>query len=597
MSALSIQPTYPIFTDIDGQPLEAGYVWIGTANLDPQTNPITVYWDAALTILAPQPIRTLAGYPSNNGTPARLYVNSDYSIRVMNKNGSTVYSAPAATERYSDVVVSGVNAEDVIYDPPFANAVQTNVEAKLAQTVSVKDFGAVGDGVTDDTAAFRAATATGNPIYIPPGNYLVSGCINPNSTDSRNFYGVPSDIGFGGNQSKIIFDDSVLTNTDSCIYAASSVKNIAIAGTSKNAIGIEFRRSSGVAGTFGSYNAESVWVTGCFKAYTFDSMYSSYFKSLQAYGNVHGFWVVPTLAGFDSGYFTTTVFIDCDANQNTGMAWNVTPPVKSPCLTMINCAIEGSSATEQYVGQFNGNVEQFVMTNLYIEGAGGTVGFLLLGGRGTINGLYNNATGLINAESQTANIEINSYRETGLAAGFGTWSANNVGFSLSNSVVATQLPSVSNAGFFKNTTVAGSNVPWNYQRITRLSAVTPDGSANNVFTVSFPGNFAAGTFITPFSIVIVSGGITRQICSGTLTLAYLRFDPSVTSSISTVAVSGLAKGVVTGTLSDPTFTLSGAGNDLTVQVAITSSIAGATALIIFDHTQVLCRTSTYPAIN
>lgn len=157
MSALSIQPTYPIFTDIDGQPLEDGYVWIGTANLDPQTNPINVYWDAALTLHASQPIRTLAGYPVNSGTPARLYVNSDYSIRVMNKNGSAVYSAPAATERYSYVVVSGVNAEDVIYDPPFIGGVQTNVEAKLAQTVSVKDFGAVGDGVTDDTAAIQAA--------------------------------------------------------------------------------------------------------------------------------------------------------------------------------------------------------------------------------------------------------------------------------------------------------------------------------------------------------------------------------------------------------------------------------------------------------
>lgn len=105
MSALSIQPVYPIFTDIDGQPLEAGYVWIGTANLDPQTNPINVYWDAALTISAPQPIRTLAGYPSRNGTPARLYVNGDYSIRVMNRNGSVVYSAPEATERYNGSVV------------------------------------------------------------------------------------------------------------------------------------------------------------------------------------------------------------------------------------------------------------------------------------------------------------------------------------------------------------------------------------------------------------------------------------------------------------------------------------------------------------
>ena len=91
MSALSVNPTFPIFTDIDGQPLEDGYVWIGTANLDPQTNPISVYWDAALTLPAAQPIRTLAGYPANSGTPVRLYVNSDYSIRVMATESSQMF--------------------------------------------------------------------------------------------------------------------------------------------------------------------------------------------------------------------------------------------------------------------------------------------------------------------------------------------------------------------------------------------------------------------------------------------------------------------------------------------------------------------------
>jgi parallel beta-helix repeat protein len=173
MSALSIQPPFPIFTETDGLPLEDGYVWIGQVNLDPQVNPINVYWDAALTIPAAQPIRTLGGYPANSGTPARLYVNSDYSIRVMNKNGSMVYSAPAATERYSGLVLTGINAEDVIYDPPFVGGVQTNVEAKLAQTVSVKDFGAVGDGVTDDTAAIQAALNTGKNVFIPNGTYVV----------------------------------------------------------------------------------------------------------------------------------------------------------------------------------------------------------------------------------------------------------------------------------------------------------------------------------------------------------------------------------------------------------------------------------------
>jgi hypothetical protein len=172
MSALSIQPTFPIFTDIDGQPLEAGYVWIGTANLDPQTNPINVYWDAALTIAAPQPIRTLAGYPSNNGTPGRLYVGGDYSIRVMNKNGSTVYSAPQATERISSDLVT--------YQPPFAGGVATTIQDKLAQTVSVKDFGAVGDGVTDDTAAIQTAInawIAGNVpavLVFPAGKYKIT---------------------------------------------------------------------------------------------------------------------------------------------------------------------------------------------------------------------------------------------------------------------------------------------------------------------------------------------------------------------------------------------------------------------------------------
>lgn len=93
MSALSIQQPYPIFTETDGLPLENGYVWIGTANLDPQTNPVQVYLDAALTIAAPQPIRTQGGYPVNSGTPARFYVDADYSIRVMDSNGGVVYTS------------------------------------------------------------------------------------------------------------------------------------------------------------------------------------------------------------------------------------------------------------------------------------------------------------------------------------------------------------------------------------------------------------------------------------------------------------------------------------------------------------------------
>ena len=159
MSALSIQPTYPIFTDIDGQPLENGFVWVGTTNLDPQSNPISVYWDKDLTIPAAQPIRTLAGYPSNGGTPARLYVAADYSIRVTNKNGSVVYSAPAATERVSGVVVSDIDASLVGYTPAGGGAVATTLENQLKESVSLTptNFNAPLDGSTSATPFLQNA--------------------------------------------------------------------------------------------------------------------------------------------------------------------------------------------------------------------------------------------------------------------------------------------------------------------------------------------------------------------------------------------------------------------------------------------------------
>jgi len=165
MSALSIQPTYPIFTDIDGQPLENGFIWIGQANLDPQVNPISVFWDAALTIPATQPIRTLAGYPSNSGTPARLYVNSDYSIRVMNKNGSAVYSAPSATERYSNVVVD-VTLANLDFIQSGTGAVTRTALSKMRDAVSPLDFGADPTGVADSTTALQNAIATGRSIDL-----------------------------------------------------------------------------------------------------------------------------------------------------------------------------------------------------------------------------------------------------------------------------------------------------------------------------------------------------------------------------------------------------------------------------------------------
>ena len=198
MTALSIQPPFPIITDIDGQPLEDGYIWIGTAGLNPIGNPISVYWDAALSVPAALPVRTRGGYPMRSGTPARLYVDSDYSLLVQNKNGSTVYSALTATERLSGVVVE-VDATDVAFIQAGTGAVTRTAQAKMRDTVSVKDFGALGDYAADDTAAIQAAFNSGLNVYFPPGLYIVTNTITVPISGRRIFHGA------GSNNSTIYF--------------------------------------------------------------------------------------------------------------------------------------------------------------------------------------------------------------------------------------------------------------------------------------------------------------------------------------------------------------------------------------------------------
>ena len=55
-------------------------------------------------------------------------------------------------------------------------AINRDITEKLVETVSVTDFGAVGDGVTDDTAAIQAALDSGaKAIHLPLGTYKTTG--------------------------------------------------------------------------------------------------------------------------------------------------------------------------------------------------------------------------------------------------------------------------------------------------------------------------------------------------------------------------------------------------------------------------------------
>jgi hypothetical protein len=73
-------------------------------------------------------------------------------------------------------LTNATDASLVSYYPAGANAVARTAQAKLRESVSVKDFGAVGNGVADDTAAIQAAidaafTAGGGTVVVPQGVY------------------------------------------------------------------------------------------------------------------------------------------------------------------------------------------------------------------------------------------------------------------------------------------------------------------------------------------------------------------------------------------------------------------------------------------
>jgi len=70
-------------------------------------------------------------------------------------------------------------SEQVTFLAAGSGATQRTALEKFRDVVSVKDFGAVGDGVADDTAEINAALASGaKMVHVPAGTYKVSATIN-----------------------------------------------------------------------------------------------------------------------------------------------------------------------------------------------------------------------------------------------------------------------------------------------------------------------------------------------------------------------------------------------------------------------------------
>ena len=147
-------------------------------------------------------------------------------------------------------------------------AIQRTVENKLKDTVSVKDFGAVGDGVADDTAAIQAAINAALPrgtVLFPEGVYNVSSTIVIDGTGTLSLIALKGVGALGGGS--VILAKAGVSNTQlfRFIDSTSTVSNLSfeVSGATLTTA-LEFR-----GGNNNGYEAvDNCFFSGFFSAVT-----------------------------------------------------------------------------------------------------------------------------------------------------------------------------------------------------------------------------------------------------------------------------------------------------------------------------------------
>jgi hypothetical protein len=132
------------------------------------TTPVAAYTTSAGNVAWTNPIVLDAAGRVPSGGEIWLTVGITYKFVLTDSTNVLIGT-------YDNIPSSfNTDASLVSYTPAGTGAVTTNVQAKLRQSVSVKDFGATGDGVTDDTAAILLAFQNGGHVVFPKGTYKVT---------------------------------------------------------------------------------------------------------------------------------------------------------------------------------------------------------------------------------------------------------------------------------------------------------------------------------------------------------------------------------------------------------------------------------------
>lgn len=189
----------------------------------------TLYNDNGITPIA-NPVTT-----NIDGEYAFYAANGTYTLQIQATNYDS-QSRPG-TVLYDPTDADAISSANVSFLQAGTGAITRTVQSKLRDALSVKDFGAVGDAITDDTQAFQRAfnyvnSIGGGIVEIPPGTY------RKGDTAGSRWIMYPNTTLMGyGDQSVIFFDDrdTVPRNGNDMLYVANgenvNFENFKITGT------------------------------------------------------------------------------------------------------------------------------------------------------------------------------------------------------------------------------------------------------------------------------------------------------------------------------------------------------------------------------
>jgi hypothetical protein len=121
----------------------------------------------------------------NDNFDQALYIAQETNNNVANAVAGQIPDGTITSNKIADDTIvnadvnasAGIVATKLAFTQAGTGATARTIDSKLKDTVSVKDFGAVGDGVADDTAAVQAAINAltiggGGTVYLPKGIYI-----------------------------------------------------------------------------------------------------------------------------------------------------------------------------------------------------------------------------------------------------------------------------------------------------------------------------------------------------------------------------------------------------------------------------------------